>query len=163
TKQLTEGAATVYDKAMDTQYLKTHIGGGHHRLFDGGHTIGGSWDAVKNALADDGKAREIIEWAHAYIKDLTTPMGMPYVTLEKESFDQWVEAFAGRIPGLDRQHLYDLLTFDALEIVTTGLSVASVCFMLKKQDEQKLAEILGAMGISSITAANPIMGLATVF
>ena len=30
---LAEGPATIYDKAMDAEYLATHIGGGNHRMF----------------------------------------------------------------------------------------------------------------------------------
>ena len=33
---LAKGPATIYDKAMDAGYLATNIGGGNHRLFDGG-------------------------------------------------------------------------------------------------------------------------------
>ena len=43
---LAKGPATIYDKAMDAEYLATHIGGGSHRLFDGGHTIAGAFQAV---------------------------------------------------------------------------------------------------------------------
>ncbi len=97
------------------------------------------------------------------MKDLTTPMGMPFVTVDKTDFDRWASYYAGTIPGLDKRYFYDLFTFDALEIIATGLSVAAVCFALNKEDEKKLAEILGAMGASSITAANPLLGLATIF
>lgn len=45
TESLTRSAATVYDKAMDAQFIKTGIGGAEHRLFDGGHTIAGSGKA----------------------------------------------------------------------------------------------------------------------
>ena len=162
TQELTAGAATVYDKAMDANYLETHIGGGYHRIFDGRHTIAASWDAVRDAAKSDDKAEEIVAWAHAYIKDFTTPMGMPFITLDKATFDGWVDALAGKIPGLDRNYLYDLLTFDAMETISTSLSVVAVCFAFSKDDMKKLAEILGAMGISSITAANPILGVATV-
>jgi hypothetical protein len=58
--------------------------------------------------------------------------------------------------------LYDLLTFDALEILTAGLSGGAACFALRHDDKTRLAEILGAMGMSSITVANPIMGLARI-
>ena len=159
TKQLTDGVANASDKAMDAVYLKTHVGGGEHRLFDGGHTIVGSWEVVKNAHGGDA---QFSDWLNAYMKDLTTPMGMPFVTLEKADYARWVDNFAGRIPGVDRQYLYDLLTFDAMEIITTGFTLAAVWFAFNKEDKQKLAQILGAMGISSITAANPIMGLATI-
>ena len=40
---LAKGPATIYDKAMDTKYLATSIGGGNHRLFDGGHTLSGAF------------------------------------------------------------------------------------------------------------------------
>ena len=35
----------MYDKAMDAAYNATRIGGGNHRLFDGGHT---SWARFKS-------------------------------------------------------------------------------------------------------------------
>lgn len=161
TKSLTEGAATVFDKAMDAK-MKSGIRGPEHRMFDGGHTIAGSWEAVRNELPHDTKAQEIAGWAAAYWKDWTTPMGMPFVTLDKADFNGWVDAIAGKIPGLDRRYLYDLASFDAMEVFAAGLSVVGVFFALKNEDMEKLAELLGAMGISSVIAANPIMGLTTI-
>lgn len=46
---LAKGAPTIYDKMMDAQYLETHVGGGLHRLFDGGHTLLGAFEAAKDA------------------------------------------------------------------------------------------------------------------
>lgn len=160
TKHLMAGAASEYDRAMDDVFRTTHIAGAEHRLFDGGHTILGSLEAVKDVHGGD---IHYFEWVHAYMKDLTTPMGMPYVTLDQRDYDRWVENFAGKIPGVDSKYLYDLLTFDAMEIIATGFSLAAVWFAFKKEDKEKVAQILGAMGISSITAANPVMGLATIF
>ena len=37
-ESMVDGPATIYDKAMDAVYLATRIGGGNHRMFDGGHT-----------------------------------------------------------------------------------------------------------------------------
>lgn len=162
TKALTESAATVYDKAMDKKFIETGIGGPEHRLFDGGHTIAGSIKAVHNELEYDKPAQEIIGWVKAYGKDFTTPMGMPFFTLDKADFDGWVEAIAGKFPGIDRKYLYDLTSFDAMEIFAAGLGVVGVFFAFKKEDKEKVAEILGSMGISSIIAANPIMGLTTI-
>ena len=160
TKSLTESAATDFDQAMDAVYLKTHIGGNQHRLFDGGHSLLGSWQAGKAALGEDVT---ILDWVLAYMKDLTTPMGMPFVTVDKTDFDRWASYYSRTITPPHKQYFYDLFTFDALEIIATGLSVAAVCFALNKEDKKKLAKILGAMGASSITAANPILGLATIF
>lgn len=162
TESLTESAATVYDKAMDKVFLNKLSLGGEHRLFDGGHTLGGSWEAVRNALPDDSFTQEVMEWGKAYVKDLTTTKGMPFSTLEKENFDGWVDAIVGNIPGVKRNYLYDLLSFDAMEICVTGLSVVGIFFAFKDDDKERLMEILGAMGISSIMSANPILGLVTI-
>ena len=39
TESVTDGPGSIYDKAMDAEYIRTHIGGGDHRLFDGGHDL----------------------------------------------------------------------------------------------------------------------------
>ena len=52
--KIVEGPATIYDKAMDAEYLATHIGGGNHRMFDGGHTLAGAFNAVRGASVEDG-------------------------------------------------------------------------------------------------------------
>lgn len=87
TEGLTKSASTIYDKAMDAEYLKSHLGGGEHRLFDGGHTLSGSWEAVKDALPDDNFAQEVTAWTQSYLKDLTTTNDMPFFNLDKENFD----------------------------------------------------------------------------
>jgi hypothetical protein len=55
-----EGTANVYSKAMDAEYLRTHIGGGWHRLYDGGHDIVGAWRAIRGARPDDSRASEFL-------------------------------------------------------------------------------------------------------
>ena len=48
-----KGSATIYDKAMDANYLdpllRPGLGGSYHRLFDGGHTIAGAVRAARDA------------------------------------------------------------------------------------------------------------------
>ena len=51
--KISAGPATLYDKAMDAEYLATSIGGGNHRMFDGGHTLAGAFEAVRGASAED--------------------------------------------------------------------------------------------------------------
>ena len=54
---MVKGSATIYDKAMDADYLdpllKPDLGGSYHRLFDGGHTINGAISAARDASPDD--------------------------------------------------------------------------------------------------------------
>jgi hypothetical protein len=51
------------------------------------------------------------------------------------------------------------MSFDAMEVFASALGGVAIIFALNRDDEEKLAEILGSMGISSIIAANPIMGI----
>ena len=74
--------ATVGSKAMDAEYLRTHIGGGWHRLYDGGHSLVGSWKAVGDALPDLSALDQLGVWANEYWKDLITARGMPIVILD---------------------------------------------------------------------------------
>ena len=156
---LTKSASTAYDKALDSEYLKTHIGGGDHRLFDGGHDVFNAWDRVKDALPDDSFDQEVLGYISSLWKDLSTSKGLPFTTVSKDSFESWVNTTSEWIPGMDRKYLYDLLSFDAYELLSTGLGAVGVLFALKKADQEKLAELLGSMGIVSILSANPIMGL----
>lgn len=157
-ESLTKSTSTIYDKALDSEYLKTHIGGGDHRLFDGSHDLFNAWNKVKEALPDDSFQEEVVGYASALWKDLSTVKGLPFTTVSKDSFDVWTKNISEWIPGIDRKYLYDLLSFDAYELLATGLGAVSVIFALKKEDQESLAEILGNMGIISILSANPIMG-----
>jgi hypothetical protein len=105
---------------------------------------------------------QVIGYISSLWKDLTTVKGLPFLTVSKESFDSWVDMATQWIPGIDRKYLYDLLSFDAMEIFSSGLGIASAIFFLKKEDQKKLAEILGSMGIISILTANPIMGILVI-
>ena len=162
TKQLTAAPATVYDRALDAEYLRTRIGGAEHRLFDGGHDLLGSWEAAREALPDDGVSREVAGWLAALWRDGATPMGLPFASVSKESFDAWAEWASSAIPGVDRQWLYDLATSDAFELLGVGLGAVGLAFGLSRGDQEKIAELLGSLGIVSIIGANPLMGLAVI-
>ena len=161
-ESITEGAASVYDKAMDATFLRTHVGGGNHRMFDGGHTLSGAWDRVADASSTDSFSQEVIGYVSSIWKDITTAKGLPFVTWEKDDYDRWTDWAAEHIPGVDKEFLYDLLSFDAFEVLAAGLGSVAVIFALSSEDKRKLSEILGSMGIISIISANPIMGLAVI-
>ena len=78
--------------------------------------------------------------------------------MDKASFEGWVDKLSS-IPGVNREYLYDLRLFDAIEVLSSGLGAVGVLFCLSRDDQRKLSEILGAMGSSAIIAANPLMGL----
>ena len=65
-QNMVKGSATIYDKAMDAEYLASHIGGGNHRMFDGGHTMLGAIEAIRDASPDD----TIIEEAMGFLESI---------------------------------------------------------------------------------------------
>lgn len=160
-EEFTKGTATKFDKAMDHVYNSTHVGGGNHRLFDGGHDLLGAWKAAKDAAPDDTFIEEVSGYASALWKDFTTVKGLPFDTIEKANFDGIAESL-GKI-GISKDYLYDLCSFDAAEVLGATVGVLGLLFHLKNDDLEKLSELLGSMGIMSIVSANPIMGvLATI-
>lgn len=82
TNHLSNQFATVGSRAMDAEYLRTHIGGGWHRLYDGGHSLAGSWKAVSESSPDLSALDHLGVWANEYWKDLITTRGMPIVILD---------------------------------------------------------------------------------
>ena len=82
TENFSSHVSTVASKAMDAEYLRTHIGGNWHRLYDGGHSLTGSWNAIHENLPDLSALDQLGTWANEYWKDLITTRGMPIVTLD---------------------------------------------------------------------------------
>jgi hypothetical protein len=162
-ENITKGTATIYDKSLDMVYLKTHIGGGNHRMFDDSHDLFSAWDKVKIAKTDDSSTEEIIAYVSAIWKDLTTKQGLPIFTWEKGNYDQFASWFSEHIPFIDKSYFYDLMSFDVFEIIGASVGIATFFFGLNKNDEKKIAEVIGSMGVTSIASANPIMAIALVF
>ena len=162
-ESITKSASTIYDKALDSEYFKTHIGGANHRLFDGGHDIFSAWNKVKDASSTDSFTQEVMGYASALWKDGTTIKGLPFFSItDKANYDEWAEKITQWIPGVDKKYLYDLLSFDAGEILGTTIGIIGIFLNFKKQDKEKFSEILGSMGIISLIHANPIMGVCCI-
>jgi len=161
-ESITQSAASVYDKALDAEYLRSHIGGGNHRMFDGGHDIVSAWGAVEEVSNDDSLRQEVVGYTSAIWKDLTTERGLPFVTWSKDHYDATAEWLSSTIPVASKSWFYDLMSFDVFELLSTSLGVAGMLYALSKDDKERLSEILGSMGVISIMSANPLMGIAAV-
>jgi len=79
TDHFSDKVPTEASRAMDSEFLQTYIGGNWHRIFDGGHTLSGSWNAISEALPDLDPLEQLGVWANEYWKDLITARGMPIV------------------------------------------------------------------------------------
>lgn len=161
-ESLTKSTATIYDKTLDATYLKTHIGGGNHRLFDGGHDPLSAIDRIKEASEDDTFKEEVLGYFSAMWKDVTTTKGLPFTTLDKANYDEYVNWFSDKLPFIEKSYFYDLMSFDVFEVFSSSLGAVALLFALNKKDQIKLAEMLGSIGITSIISANPIMGVLVI-
>ncbi len=159
---LTKSAATNFDKAMDAKYLQNAIGGGNHRLFDGGHTLGGAWSNIAEMCSKTGCStkEQVNGYFGALWKDATTPKGLPFMTMEKQTYDSLADKL--RNYGVSKNWTYDALSYDVLEILGAGISAAAVVYFLKTEQVEKLSEVLGAIGIVSVVSANPLLALVMI-
>jgi hypothetical protein len=82
TDHFSNQTSSIGSRAMDAEYLRTHIGGSWHRLYDGGHSLAGSWKAVSASLPDLSALDQFGDWANEYWKDLITTRGMPILILD---------------------------------------------------------------------------------
>lgn len=155
TKNLFEDSDTVYKAAVDANYMsdKSSFGGPYHRLFDDSHSIGKMYEKIKDAKPDDSKLEEIIAWVNEAAKDLQTTMGLPIVSMDKETFDKTAEFLAP--VGISKNDLYDLLTYNLQEVLSVAfLGITTIIPSIKK-DKNKLNTLRGIM-IAAGAFGNPL-------
>jgi hypothetical protein len=146
TEHLSHQHPTIASKAMDAEYLRSHIGGSWHRLYDGGHTLAGSWKAVADTIPDSGALDRVGEWANEYWKDLITTRGMPIVMLDHtKHLDEYLK-------HLDCVNVAQLI----------GGEVSGVSIYCNWNDPAKLVASAAAMDCSGLAYANIIAPLVSV-
>ena len=156
-----KGSATIYDKAMDADFLRTSIGGGNHRMFDGGHTITGAWQAVRDAAPDDTFVEEAMGFVEAMFKDLTTPKGLPIADWDKATYDQVANHLQSNF-GIPKDWFYDINSYDAPELLAGVIGFMSVILSWNEEDTEKFSKLVGNMGVAAIFSANPILLMITL-
>lgn len=150
-----EGIPSIYDKAMDTVYNASHIGGGNlHRLFDGSHTIWGAWEKCKNALPDDTFGQEIAGYFKDLGHDLSSSVGLPIADMTKEGYEKlafWMEKF-----GVSRSWISDNLHINGPELLGATVGSLALIFNWNSEDITKFSDLVAGLGVSSVVAANPL-------
>lgn len=147
---------TVYDKAIDSVYLETHIGGSQlHHLVDGQHDIFGAFDAAAHALPNDSLWQELMGTAQHLGKDLFSVSGIPVVSLDPNGF-RTSSAWAHDNLFITKSWLGDLLQINGLELFSGVLSICAVVVGCKRADMKQLAELSAASGLAGMLSANPI-------
>jgi hypothetical protein len=146
TAQLSNQGATIASKAMDAEYRRTYVGGNWHRLYDGGHSLAGSWNAVARALPDLTAYEQLGIFANEYWKDLITTRGMPIVILDHA--DQVGEYFK----HLDSVNVAKLI----------GGEVYCVSIYCNWNDPAKLLASAAATDCSAVVYANVVAPLVSL-
>ena len=139
------GHATIYDKAMDAVYLATRIGGGNHRLFDGGHTILGAFRAVRDALPDDTIVEEAMGLLQGLFRDMTTAKGLPLANWDKATYDKVSEYLASEL-AIPKKWFYDLNSYDAAQLLGGVIGVVATALCWNRADTESFARLVGGMG-----------------
>lgn len=158
---LAKGSATIYDKAMDAGYLATSLGGGNHRLFDGGHTIAGAFKAVRGASTEDSILQEGLGFLQGMFRDLTTPKGLPLANWDQATYDHVASFLESRF-HVSREWFYDLNSYTAAELVGGTIGILAVVFQWNRADTESFSRTVGSMGAAAVLSANPLLLVITV-
>ena len=151
-----KGKATIYDKAMDAKYLETHIGGGNHRLFDGGHTLLGAIKATHDASPDDSLIQEALGGMQGLLRDMSTPKGLPLANWDKSTYDSVADSLKSNF-GIPKDWLYDLNSYDVGELVGGTVGIVSLIFGWNKAETESFGSLAAGMGMSAAVSANPLL------
>ena len=160
-QDMVSGSATLYDKAMDAVYLDTRIGGGNHRLFDGGHTVAGAVEAVRHTSPDDTVLQEAMAFLDSMFKDMTTAKGLPLANWDPATYEQ-VASYLQSNFGISRDWFYDINSYDAAELLGGVVGVVATAMSWNRADTEAFGKLVGGMGLSAALSANPLLLTVTV-
>lgn len=155
-------STSIYDRAMDARYLVDHVGGGQHRLFDGGHDPIGAWEKIAAASHSDSVAAEIDGYVRAMLNDASTPAGLPLATWDPASYEAVSGWFSDVVPSATRSWFADLVSYDVGEILACGLVVVCTLLGMRRKDEEAVSEIIGSSMLVGVVSANPLMLLGLI-
>lgn len=151
---------TAYDRAIDSAYLHTGVGGSQlHHLVDGQHDLVGAFHAAQQGVPDGSESAALLGTAHHLSKDLFSVMGLPVVSFRPEDYAQASDWIRDHL-GISKAWQADLLQVNGVELLGGGLAVAALLLGLHQSDTHRLAELAGGSGLAGMLAANPIAMLA---
>lgn len=159
--KLVKGAPTAIDKAMDAKYNATRLGGGLHRLFDGGHTLLGACQAAKRADINGGIVARAMGVMLGLSRDVTTPAGLPFFTWDKDTYDR-ASSYLKNTFGIPKEVFSDLNTYRATDIISGLISSATLVFRWSDGEAEDFARIATTTGLSAIAKRNPIVAVVTI-
>ena len=158
---LVNDSPTAYDKAIDSNYIATHIGSWKHRLFDGSHSPHEMWEKVKNTFPDDSKIEELQAYFFSMFKDLQTPAGLPLFTVSKEGYDKTASYLKTHF-GVPSNWYYDIQTVNLAELLGATVGMFAIMFNWNKKDKEIFGEMASSLLISGLIGGNPFVVIASL-
>ena len=150
---------TIYDKAMDATHI-AHPSGAFHRLWDEGHSLTDAWKAVATASPNDTFTEEIAGYLAAIWKDVITPMGLPFATVNRDWFNATHTSLHGI--GISKAQLADALSYTGTELAGAALGAVAMLLCWDKAETERAANLAGSLGLSTLCAANPVLGIVAI-
>lgn len=157
-QSMVAGSATVFDKAMDANYLATSIGGGNHRQFDGGHTFKGAWDAVSGL--DLGFLDTLKGYTEALLKDMSTPRGLPIITWDCDIYNKVASAIE-KI-GISKTNLINLNHYTTADLLAGTVASVGLILHWSSSDTKKFAAIIATLSVNTFANMNAVTAITTV-
>ena len=154
--KLTDGAPTIYDRAMDSVYNTTHVGGNLHRQFDGGHTIIGAFQAARYASPNDSILQELAGTAKGLLKDSATSRGLPFATWTPDIYFRAAQAVEKHLL-IPKKTFYSMTSWNVPKALSAGIGLAELAMHWKSRDVRKLGEIAGRLITSATVFKNGVL------
>ncbi len=152
-------------KAMDGEFALGLRGGDQyispliHRLLEG-HTIPEALKAAKAALPDASDAEITWQAFKALASDMSSVSGLPIATFTKEGYAEIVSKL--ETLGLSESYVRDFVTYTGVELLAAVVPAIGFLFLWKKKDRESFSQLIGAMGVSAIVSANPLLAIIVI-
>ncbi len=155
TKNIFADTDNIYKFNVDKNYNldKSGLGGPYHRLHDESHTLHEMAKKVKDAVPDDSNITEIIAFINEFAKDVQTTMGIPVVSIKKETFDN-MHSFLKPL-GVNKNDLYDFLTYNLQEVLNVCFIITYYLFPSTRKNKEKLGNVYGLLTVTG-AFGNPL-------
>lgn len=92
---------------------------------------------------------------------MTTPRGLPLVTWNKATYED-VAAFLESNMGIPRSWLYEIVTYDAADLLGGIIGVVSTALSWNRAETETFAKLVGGMGLSALRGANLLLLFVTI-
>jgi len=146
-----------YDKAIDSVYIKTHVGGSlYHHLVDGQHTVLGALRAVRGVSPDDGFLKEVFAVIEHLFRDLMSVAGInPFFSISMDDLERIARIL--RPLGISKMYIADALTVNGVELL--GAILAFLVFKTGSihLNDERTANIAGSVLTATISSGNPAL------